>query len=36
MPSDNATYRERMKRAVVESVEEIVARLPKDSVGPSN
>ena len=36
MPSDNATYRERMKRAVVEIVEEIVAKLPKDSVSQSN
>jgi len=36
MPADNATYRERMKRAVVEIVEEIVAKLPKDSVSQSN
>jgi hypothetical protein len=36
MPADNATYRERMKRAVVEIVEEIVAKLPKDGISRSN
>ena len=36
MPADNATYRERMKRAVVEIVEEIVAKLPKDGISQAN
>jgi hypothetical protein len=36
MPADNATYRERMKQAVVAIVDEIIAKLPKDSVSQSN